>query len=103
MVRRALSAKRTDGTGGGLGVLVRVLAPILSFTCEEVWQFMPSSMRDAKSVHLTDWPSVSVPAEEAAALLGEYATVLDARDGHQGARGSLQRWRDRQEPRPRCG
>jgi isoleucyl-tRNA synthetase len=63
-----------------LGVLVRVLAPILSFTCEEVWQFMPASMRDAKSVHLSDWPSVTVPAEEAAGLLGEYATVLEVRE-----------------------
>ncbi len=63
-----------------LGVLVRVLAPILSFTCEEVWQFMPDSLRDAKSVHLSDWPSVSVPSEEAAQLRTAYASVLEVRE-----------------------
>ena len=39
-----------------LGVLVRVLAPILSFTAEETWQYMPEALRDAESVHLSDWP-----------------------------------------------
>ena len=43
-----------------LGVLVRVLAPILSFTAEEVWQYMPDALRDAESVHLSDWPVLDV-------------------------------------------
>jgi len=63
-----------------LGVLVRVLAPVLSFTCEEVWEFMPAGLGDAVSVHLADWPTVSVPAEEAAALLADYAVVLEVRE-----------------------
>ena len=63
-----------------LGVLVRVLAPILTFTCEEVWHFMPEGLRDAESVQLTDWPSVDAPAEEAAALRDAYATALEARE-----------------------
>ncbi|NTU71746.1 MAG: isoleucine--tRNA ligase [Coriobacteriia bacterium] len=62
-----------------LGVLVRVLAPVLTFTCEEVWQFMPAGLRDADSVQLTDWPTVAV-SSDAAALLSGYATVLEARE-----------------------
>jgi isoleucyl-tRNA synthetase len=64
-----------------LGVLVRVLAPILSFTCEEVWQLMPASLRDVPSVHLSDWPALDVPAEEAARTLASYAIVLEVREG----------------------
>jgi len=63
-----------------LSVLVRVLAPILTFTSEEVWDFMPAALRDADSVQLTGWPTVDVPAEECAALRSEYAVVLDVRE-----------------------
>jgi len=63
-----------------LGVLVRVLMPILSFTCEEVWGFMPASMRDAESVQLSDWPRVDVPVQDAAQLRTDYATVLNVRE-----------------------
>jgi len=42
-----------------LNVLVRVMAPILAFTAEEVWQNMPKEKKDISlpSVHLSDWPS----------------------------------------------
>lgn len=63
-----------------LRVLVRILAPILSFTAEEVWHFMPEALRDERSVHLSDWPQVDVPAEEASALREAYSVVLDVRD-----------------------
>jgi isoleucyl-tRNA synthetase len=36
--------------------LVRLLAPILSFTCEEVWQHLPSSTDRPASVHLARFP-----------------------------------------------
>ena len=54
-----------------LGALVRVLAPILTFTCEEVWHFMPEAMRDAESVQLTDWPVARRARAEQAAELRE--------------------------------
>ena len=54
-----------------LGVLVRLLTPILSFTCEEVWHFMPEAMRDAESVHLTGWPRPHVPEAEATTLIAD--------------------------------
>ena len=40
-------------------VLVRLLAPIMSFTAEEVWRFLPSVIDRPESVHLTLFPSVS--------------------------------------------
>ena len=63
-----------------LGALVRMLAPILTFTTEEVWQFMPEAMRDAESIQLTDWPTFDLPAEESASLREAYAVVLEARE-----------------------
>ncbi len=41
-----------------LDALVRMLAPILAHTAEEVWQVMPGR-RDAESVHLAAWPTGS--------------------------------------------
>jgi isoleucyl-tRNA synthetase len=61
-------------------VLVRVLAPVLSFTCEEVWRFMPEALRDAESVHLSDWPVLDLPAEQTAALRADYEIVLEVRE-----------------------
>lgn len=38
-------------------VLVRLLAPIMSFTAEEVWQFLPAVVDRPESVHLTLFPT----------------------------------------------
>src|SRR5690348_4650339 len=38
-------------------VLVRLLAPIMSFTAEEVWQFMPSLGEKPESVHIALFPT----------------------------------------------
>ena len=37
--------------------LVRLLAPILSFTCEEVWRYLPPVAGRLESVHLTTFPA----------------------------------------------
>ncbi len=63
-----------------LGVLVRLLAPVLSFTCEEVWDFMPASLKSEESVHLADWPSVGDVTDEDSELLARYAVVLETRE-----------------------
>ena len=39
-----------------LDTLVKIVAPVLSFTAEEVWQYMPKTANKEESVHLTDWP-----------------------------------------------
>jgi isoleucyl-tRNA synthetase len=66
-----------------LGSLVRLIAPVLTFTSEEVWHAMPESLRDAESVQLAGWPDVPFVAdhaEEAGRLRDEYAVVLRVRD-----------------------
>ena len=39
-----------------LNTLVTILAPVLTFTAEEVWQFMPKTPGMPESVQLADWP-----------------------------------------------
>lgn len=36
-------------------VLTKMVAPILSFTAEEIWENLPIEMREAESVFLSDW------------------------------------------------
>src|SRR5437667_687996 len=36
--------------------LTKLMAPILSFTAEEIWQSIPEQQREAPSVHLTQFP-----------------------------------------------
>lgn len=64
-----------------LSALVRLVAPILTFTAEEVWQLMPDSLRNShESVQLAGWPSVQVPEGEAEALRASYRVVLEVRE-----------------------
>src|SRR5262249_2555963 len=37
--------------------LARIMAPILSFTAEEVWEYLPAFSGKAPSVHLTSFPT----------------------------------------------
>ncbi|MFN3921743.1 MAG: isoleucine--tRNA ligase, partial [Caldimicrobium sp.] len=48
-----------------LDTLVKVMAPIFSFTAEEIWQFLPFSKKEI-SVFMTDFPQYSfeIPEEE---------------------------------------
>jgi isoleucyl-tRNA synthetase len=64
-----------------LSAMVRLVAPVLTFTSEEIWSFMPEALRGGfESVQLAGWPSVEVPAAEAASIRAEYATVLAVRE-----------------------
>jgi isoleucyl-tRNA synthetase len=40
-----------------LVTLCRLMAPILSFTAEEVWQHLPAAARETESIHLAKFPS----------------------------------------------
>ena len=55
---------------------VRLLAPILSFTAEEVYDNMP--YEDAESVHLTDFPAKNLIND--AALEAKWDKLLEVRD-----------------------
>lgn len=39
-----------------LVTLTKLMAPVLAFTTEEVWQAMKHTSKDEKSVHLENWP-----------------------------------------------
>jgi isoleucyl-tRNA synthetase len=41
-----------------LDTLARLMAPILAFTAEEIWNFMPDRKEKSQSVHLTSLPAV---------------------------------------------
>jgi isoleucyl-tRNA synthetase len=55
--------------------LVRLLAPIMSFTCEEVWQYLPAVAGKLESVHLTTFP------EPGDLLSAEAGTAPDPKQG----------------------
>jgi isoleucyl-tRNA synthetase len=52
--------------------LVRLLAPIMSFTCEEVWQQLPKMDNRAESVHIAEFPLFDE-------ILGEVTSPDDAK------------------------
>jgi len=39
-----------------LSSMVRLMAPVLSFTCEEIWSYLPENQNTENSVFLTDFP-----------------------------------------------
>jgi isoleucyl-tRNA synthetase len=72
-----------------LEVLVRVLAPILSFTCDEVWEHFPPALRGGQdrpaSVQLAGWPARSdfapaLPTDDGAADLARFERAMEVRD-----------------------
>jgi isoleucyl-tRNA synthetase len=39
--------------------LVKLMAPILAFSAEEIWGYLPAASREESSVHLTEFPQVN--------------------------------------------
>jgi isoleucyl-tRNA synthetase len=61
--------------------LVRLLAPILSFTADEVWEFLPKVAGREESVHLALFPKPEqIFSEDPAPLLEEWKQVFNLRD-----------------------
>jgi len=61
--------------------LVRLVAPILSFTAEEVWQYMPAMAKRLPSVHLELFPEpASLAATIDADFMSDWSTLLLIRD-----------------------
>ncbi|HEO69726.1 MAG TPA: isoleucine--tRNA ligase, partial [Candidatus Hydrogenedentes bacterium] len=54
--------------------LLKLLAPMLVFTCDEAWTYLPNHLRTAESVHLTSFP----PARPAHRLTGRALEDWDA-------------------------
>jgi isoleucyl-tRNA synthetase len=61
--------------------LTRLLAPILSFTADEVWEFLPVVAGREASVHLALFPKPEeIFAEDPAPLLAEWKQIFAVRD-----------------------
>jgi isoleucyl-tRNA synthetase len=70
--------------------MTRLLAPILTFTCEEVWQHLPKTAERAESVHLAKFPKAAdvlgrtqadgEVAEEDAQQAQDWTTLLAVRE-----------------------
>jgi isoleucyl-tRNA synthetase len=65
--------------------LVRLLAPILSFSAEEVWGYLPKTSGRAESVHLAQFPGAGDilggnTAQENESELKEWQTLRSVRD-----------------------
>ncbi len=61
--------------------LVRLVAPILSFTADEVWEYLPKVEGREASVHLAQFPApADVFSEDPAPLLEEWKEILEVRD-----------------------
>jgi isoleucyl-tRNA synthetase len=61
--------------------LVRLVAPLLSFTADEIWQYMPELSNRLPSVHLERFPEpASLAANIDAAFMNDWATLLMIRD-----------------------
>ncbi|HHX50322.1 MAG TPA: isoleucine--tRNA ligase [Clostridia bacterium] len=59
--------------------LVRLLTPILAFTSEEIWRYLPKTAGSSASVQLTDWPQVN-PLYLDTALENKWKQLVKARD-----------------------
>ncbi len=73
-----------------LEVLVRVMAPILSFTCDEVWDHYPAAIRDREgrpwSVQLAGWPEHAdfapvMPEGVRETIMADFTCLLEVREG----------------------
>jgi isoleucyl-tRNA synthetase len=61
-----------------LDSLARIMAPLLPFTAEEIWEYMPAHSHKASSVHLTLLPEVNSQWEDAN-LAKKWETILNVR------------------------
>jgi isoleucyl-tRNA synthetase len=62
-----------------LDALVRLMAPVLSFTAEEVWQLAPKKGGEPESVHLAEFPAVRLDLLDDA-LEARWETLMGVRD-----------------------
>ena len=61
-----------------LVALAKLIAPILSFTAEEIWQSIPERQRETDSVHLTQFPKAD-PRYRDTELEKRWEQLLDVR------------------------
>lgn len=59
--------------------LTKLIAPVLAFTADEIWQHLPEHAREQPSVHLTTWDPAPQPTAEEAAFMERWERVLAVR------------------------
>jgi isoleucyl-tRNA synthetase len=59
-------------------VLVKLMAPILAFTADEVWSYLPAGSAEEHSVHLTEFPQVNTAYVDEA-LAARWEQLLELR------------------------
>ena len=61
--------------------LVRLVAPVMSFTADEVWEYLPQVEGRPVSVHLAEfWKPEEVFSEDPTQLLAEWGTLMSVRN-----------------------
>ena len=64
--------------------LVRLLAPVMTFTCEEIWQHLPAVAEREESVHLALFPAAETIARQgqadSSASDGDWTSLRSVRD-----------------------
>jgi isoleucyl-tRNA synthetase len=60
--------------------LVRLVAPILTFTAEEVWQYLPKVEGRAESVHTAEFPKAEELGVRDEKLLNDWGKLFEIRD-----------------------
>jgi isoleucyl-tRNA synthetase len=60
--------------------LVRLVAPILSFTADEVWQYLPVMQNREASVHIARFPDSALIAHQEPTLLDDWRQLLSIRE-----------------------
>ena len=60
--------------------LVRLVAPILSFTADEVWSYLPADAKRPASVHLTHFPTPDEIAPASPTLIADWEKLFQVRD-----------------------
>jgi isoleucyl-tRNA synthetase len=61
-----------------LDAMARLMAPILSFTSEEIWRYMPKYSQQPENVHLADLPTVTEKCLDND-LAGRWSLLLEVR------------------------
>ncbi|HEY4243863.1 MAG TPA: isoleucine--tRNA ligase [Kofleriaceae bacterium] len=62
-----------------LRAITTLAAPILAFTCDEIWGYLPKRAGDPDSVHLAAFPEVSTDHVDAGPLGTDFAVLLQWR------------------------
>src|SRR5690606_31719979 len=59
--------------------LTELIAPVLAYTADEIWQHLPEHAREQESVHLTTWTEPAAETEAEQEFMGRWERLLAVR------------------------